>query len=82
MDHGVSSCSHTGDDPCPIGTPVSLGATVWYEDDQGRICNSFETLKISSKIVGLLVVNVQWRGRTYVGTLFDSSKQSSISQNR
>lgn len=65
MDHGVSSCSHTGDDPCPIGTPVSLGATVWYEDDQG-----------------LLVVNVQWRGRTYVGTLFDSSKQSSISQNR
>ena len=24
MDPSVSSCKHAGDDPCPIGTPVSL----------------------------------------------------------
>merc|ERR1719382_553862 len=63
-DPWMSSCSHTGSDQCPIGTQVSLGATVWYEDSEG-----------------LLVVNVQWRGRTYVGTLLDTSTQSSIQNN-
>ena len=65
MEQGVSHCSHDGSDPCPIGTRVSLGATVWYEDSEG-----------------LLVVNVEWRGRTYVGTLIDTSKQTSINNNR
>merc|ERR1712083_1274722 len=48
---------------CPIGTPVNLPATVWYEDRDG-----------------LLVVNVTWRGRTYVGTLMDSTKSEHIAE--
>ena len=52
-------------------------------------CDStIETLTITDPdsftplLVGLLVVNVQWRGKTYVGTLCDSSKQNTINQNR
>ena len=33
-------------------------------------------------VPGILVVNVKWRGRTYVGTLFDSSRQPDQGQNR
>ena len=39
-------------------------------------------LKLISLSSGILVVNVQWRGRAYVGTLFDSSRQKNINQNR
>merc|ERR1711962_207362 len=58
-------CKHSDyqEDVCPIGTPVILPATVWYEDRDG-----------------LLVVNVTWRGRTYVGTLMDSTKSEHIAQ--
>merc|ERR1712233_122568 len=59
-----SSCKlHDEDEVCPIGTPVNLPATVWYEDRDG-----------------LLVVNVTWRGRTYVGTLMDSTKSENIAE--
>merc|ERR1712037_758667 len=61
-----SSCKLHGDEEeevCPIGTPVNLPATVWYEDRDG-----------------LLVVNVTWRGRTYVGTLMDSTKSEHIAE--
>merc|ERR1711962_1180233 len=58
-------CKHSDyqEDVCPIGTPVILPATVWYEDKNG-----------------LLVVNVTWRGRTYVGTLMDSTKSEHIAE--
>ena len=88
MDPVVSSCDHEGDDDlCPLGTPVSLGATVWYEDDQGEknphnFLFRVQIFKTFLSDSGLLVVNVKWRGRTYVGTLIDSSKQNSLSQNR
>ena len=39
-------------------------------------------LKLISLSSGILVVNVQWRGRAYVGALFDSSRQKNINQNR
>jgi len=60
-----SNCKHGDeeDEVCPIGTPVNLPATVWYEDRDG-----------------LLVVNVTWRGRTYVGTLMDSTKSEHIAE--
>merc|ERR1712037_963995 len=60
-----SSCKLHGEEEevCPIGTPVNLPATVWYEDRDG-----------------LLVVNVTWRGRTYVGTLMDSTKSEHIAE--
>merc|ERR1711971_540272 len=60
-----SSCKHGDEEEevCPIGTPVNLPATVWYEDRDG-----------------LLVVNVTWRGRTYVGTLMDSTKSEHIAE--
>merc|ERR1712088_370826 len=60
-----STCKHGDeeDEVCPIGTPVNLPATVWYEDRDG-----------------LLVVNVTWRGRTYVGTLMDSTKSEHIAE--
>merc|ERR1712012_1177631 len=60
-----SNCKHGDeeDEVCPIGTPVNLPATVWYEDRDG-----------------LLVVNVTWRGRTYVGTLMDSTKSENIAE--
>jgi len=58
-------CQHGEEEEevAPIGTPVSLPATVWYEDKDG-----------------LLVVNVTWRGRTYVGTLMDSTKSEHIAE--
>merc|ERR1712032_871443 len=60
-----SSCKHGDEEEevCPIGTPVNLPATVWYEDRDG-----------------LLVVNVTWRGRTYVGTQMDSTKSEHIAE--
>merc|ERR1712072_1586885 len=59
------NCKHGDEEEegCPIGTPVNLPATVWYEDRDG-----------------LLVVNVTWRGRTYVGTLMDSTKSEHIAE--
>merc|ERR1719186_1738436 len=44
--------------PCPMGTHVSIPATVCYEGE------------------GILVVQVQWRGKTYVGTLINSGNQN------
>ena len=51
---GVSSCSHSGSDLCPIGTPVSLGATVWYEDNEGNkaVKRSSSTSIITPRVTG------------------------------
>ena len=97
-------CQHGEEEEevAPIGTPVSLPATVWYEDKdgelltlplltQGRRSSSSSTPPpppprppppppLLPPSPGLLVVNVTWRGRTYVGTLMDSTKSEHIAE--
>ena len=88
-----SSCKHGDEEEevCPIGTPVNLPATVWYEDRDGKflLCSHKAAPRLTpashpnltfSSFPGLLVVNVTWRGRTYVGTLMDSTKSEHIAE--
>lgn len=44
--------------PCEPGTSVTLEGIVWHETENA----------------GVLVINVTWRGKTYVGTLLDATK--------
>nr|XP_006812271.1 PREDICTED: zinc finger protein 608-like isoform X3 [Saccoglossus kowalevskii] len=46
--------------PCEPGTSVNLEGIVWHETERGKR--------------GVLVVNVTWRNKTYVGTLLDCSR--------
>eukprot|EP00092_Neocalanus_flemingeri_P038510 GFUD01041928.1.p1 GENE.GFUD01041928.1~~GFUD01041928.1.p1 ORF type:complete len:203 (+),score=52.04 GFUD01041928.1:94-702(+) len=53
-----ASSPPTAHPTCPMGTPVSIPATVCYEGE------------------GLLVVQIQWRGKNYVGTLLNSDNMN------
>ncbi len=36
--------------------------------------DDFSQLSFSYSVAGVLVINVTWRGKTYVGTLLDSTR--------
>ena len=62
-----------------IFTPSPPTADYLRSESLNSLLSKLKLISLSS---GILVVNVQWRGRAYVGTLFDSSRQKNINQNR
>ena len=66
--------------PCEPGTSVVLEGIVWQETENGYFCFAFSGLCSLKPITGmplvsgLRVINVTWRGKTYVGTLLDATK--------
>ncbi|UYV71260.1 ZNF608 [Cordylochernes scorpioides] len=73
--------------PCEPGTSVTLEGIVWQETQGGKKPSYLFLLMYSMLAVhvvlvadesllcsGVLVVNVTWRGKTYVGTLLDCTK--------
>jgi hypothetical protein len=55
-----------------MGTPVSIPATVCYEGE-GRIIIFAIKIKINAfQFLGLIVVQIIWRGKTFYGTLIDT----------
>ena len=64
-----------------MGTHVSIPATVCYEGEGGLIVFKKVFLILSLNVSGILVVQVQWRGKTYVGTLINSGNQNRYKNN-
>ena len=60
-----------------MGTPVSLKATVCYEGE-GIHYSLFKYIKIHENLFhsGILVIQVQRRGKTFVGTLLKSENKN------
>ena len=61
---------------CEPGTNVVLQGIVWNETDKGifdEICLFILVHMIS---LGVLVVNITWRGKTYVGALLNTTEQN------
>ena len=69
--------------PCEPGTAVTLEGIVWHETEGGMSTRNSVKIKKNSVprgnvvdigAAGVLVVNVTWRGKTYVGTLLDCTR--------
>uniref|UniRef100_A0A0K2V481 C2H2-type domain-containing protein n=1 Tax=Lepeophtheirus salmonis TaxID=72036 RepID=A0A0K2V481_LEPSM len=65
--------------PLDPGTSVTLEGIVWHETEGGNTLQIFDNCSFLTIIpvhlyIGVLVINVTWRGKTYVGTLLDSTQ--------
>jgi hypothetical protein len=62
---------------CEPGTSVVLHGIVWNETDKGKyILESLIYLFNKCYLIGILVVNITWRGKTYVGALLNTTEQN------
>lgn len=58
--------------PCEPGTAVKIQGIVWQETEKGTATNSSNLNRfLNYDILGLLMLNVTWKGKTYMGTLLD-----------